>query len=644
MGFDIAQSRAALEATSGPGGWDVEAATEVLLEEQRVEERAEEELRGRREAERVARGEVENGGERRRRGEERRVENRRGGSHTEPVSPQRPRRGASGRDGTPSTDPTAKVQEHAAELLAQASKLGFSVFKSANAYWETGRATIQKRLAEEGLVAGGRGSGSGAASGRPRWMTEEVPTGQDGIELPPTKSQTPTTGSRPRWMTEEDPPEDQPPSAPKPRTRKQHQPTPSPSTPPLFQDSDTEDQDPVLLPHPSERKHHPPQPRHPSREPSPQPPPPQIAPIAEYKSPWRRAKASPSPSPAPTPSAPAIPTPTARPSPPTIAPKPKRVSKPRPVRPTLTSQQLSSSTSYKTTGNEMFKVGRFGDAEHSYTLAVDALPEKSLARVTVLNNRASARSKVGNENGVVEDCSEVLEILLGTGRGVVGGTGVNAEEDLEEDEVDGVKIKEQFGKALARRAKANEVKEKWVDAEKDWQVLGKARGDGVVRGAGGLKIINEGLGRCRKMLSPSARSTPSASSTSTTPRQPPPVQPKLKPIPTQTSTATVESSTAVQALRTAAEAAATEDDLRLSLKDSVDARIAAWKGGKESNLRALIASLDAVLWPELEWKKVGMHELISEGQVKIRYVRAIAKVHPDKVSPLSFSFPALDFY
>jgi len=55
---------------------------------------------------------------------------------------------------------------------------------------------------------------------------------------------------------------------------------------------------------------------------------------------------------------------------------------------------------------------------------------------------------------------------------------------------------------------------------------------------------------------------------------------------------------------------------------------------KEANIRALIASLETVLWPELGWVKVGMHELVTPSQVKIRYTKAIAKVHPDKVSIL----------
>jgi hypothetical protein len=84
-------------------------------------------------------------------------------------------------------------------------------------------------------------------------------------------------------------------------------------------------------------------------------------------------------------------------------------------------------------------------------------------------------------------------------------------------------------------------------------------------------------------------------------------------------------------LKQANQEAEAEEQARLELKDSVDSRLAAWKNGKETNLRALVASLDTVLWPELGWQKVGMAELVTPNQVKIRYTKAIAKLHPDKV-------------
>ncbi len=61
-----------------------------------------------------------------------------------------------------------------------------------------------------------------------------------------------------------------------------------------------------------------------------------------------------------------------------------------------------------------------------------------------------------------------------------------------------------------------------------------------------------------------------------------------------------------------------------------------WKQGKENNLRALLASLDMVLWSELGIVKCNMSDLVTPSQVKVRYMKTIAKIHPDKVRPISF--------
>ena len=63
----------------------------------------------------------------------------------------------------------------------------------------------------------------------------------------------------------------------------------------------------------------------------------------------------------------------------------------------------------------------------------------------------------------------------------------------------------------------------------------------------------------------------------------------------------------------------------------MDAQLLARNDGKETNIRVLNASLKMVLWPELGWQKVGMAEVVTPSQVKVRYTKAIAKLHPDKV-------------
>ncbi|PHH86012.1 hypothetical protein CDD83_10879 [Cordyceps sp. RAO-2017] len=84
-------------------------------------------------------------------------------------------------------------------------------------------------------------------------------------------------------------------------------------------------------------------------------------------------------------------------------------------------------------------------------------------------------------------------------------------------------------------------------------------------------------------------------------------------------------------MRSANQAAAREEDEKFALADRVDAAVSAWRDGKRDNLRALLGSLDRVLWEGSGWKKVGMHELVMANKVKVIYMRAIAKTHPDKL-------------
>jgi hypothetical protein len=59
-------------------------------------------------------------------------------------------------------------------------------------------------------------------------------------------------------------------------------------------------------------------------------------------------------------------------------------------------------------------------------------------------------------------------------------------------------------------------------------------------------------------------------------------------------------------------------------------RLHRYKPSEATNICALIAGLETVLWPELGWQKVGMAKLISPGQVKVRCTKAISKLYPDK--------------
>ncbi|KAH7306793.1 hypothetical protein KP509_22G030600 [Ceratopteris richardii] len=65
--------------------------------------------------------------------------------------------------------------------------------------------------------------------------------------------------------------------------------------------------------------------------------------------------------------------------------------------------------------------------------------------------------------------------------------------------------------------------------------------------------------------------------------------------------------------------------------EMLDAEIKRWAAGKEGNLRALLSTLQYVLWPECGWQPVSLTDLITAAAVKKVYRKATLCVHPDKV-------------
>ncbi|KAG8702394.1 hypothetical protein FRC08_003507 [Ceratobasidium sp. 394] len=281
--------------------------------------------------------------------------------------------------------------------------------------------------------------------------------------------------------------------------------------------------------------------------------------------------------------------------------------------PPISANALATAKAHRTKGTEAFKLGQFGAAIEAYTIAIDLVPEGHAERVPLFNNRAAARAKAGDASGAIEDCTAALAAI---------GDDFDPKREAPTPEMD---LSAAYLKALRRRAEVLENTEKWKRAREDWEKLVKVGGTWA-----GNKTASDGVqgvGRCKRMEDGGNQPTaqPHAPAAAAKPR------PRPRPAPARTTT----DDSAVRRLKAANAAAEAEGDAKHALKDSVDARIMTWKGGKETNIRALIASLDTVLWPELGWAKVGMHELVTPNQVKVRYVRAIAKVHPDKLNTSS---------
>lgn len=347
-----------------------------------------------------------------------------------------------------------------------------------------------------------------------------------------------------------------------------------------------------------------------------------------YISPARRRRPTPKPEPQPEPEVDlfgpaATNTAAAAPSKPTPASKPSAVPSPRPQAParavpSVSPSALSSSADHRRRGGEAYKRGDFAAAHESYTAALSPLPPNHPIAIIVLCNRSLTALKTGDPKVAVADADHALAII-----GPSQGSG----ESIEMGAGEGLKdMRELFGKALMRKAEALEHMEKWTDAAAVWK-------QAVQAGVGGAVSIR-GRDRCEKTAAPQAAlkaKAPPIRSNAPSAGKAPPAK-SLGNSNQRPALTGATSAEAVKRLRLANAAAEKADDEKFALTDAVEARLTTWKGGKSDNLRALLQSLDGVLWEGAGWKKVGMSDLVMPNKVKIVYMKAIGKVHPDKVS------------
>ncbi|PWY90780.1 hypothetical protein BO70DRAFT_358241, partial [Aspergillus heteromorphus CBS 117.55] len=350
-----------------------------------------------------------------------------------------------------------------------------------------------------------------------------------------------------------------------------------------------------------------------------------------YVSPARRKRPV-APSPAPEPQvdlfeSPA-PTPVQRPRPspapaqsswtsPPSSTLPTRPKAPPRAVPPVSQDALATTHRQRGAAAEAYKRGDYAAAHEAFTAALAPLPDKHPLTIMIRSNRAMTALKIGEPKVAISDADTILE-LIGPAKGE------NESIELGNGEPN-KSMKDFFGKAVMRKAEALENLERWAEAAQIWKLA-------VENGHGGSTSI-QGRNRCEK----AAGIGKPAPKPSTPARRPPAAAPAPKKVSALDdlqgrSTPAGTSFEAVTRLREANQAAERADEEKFALSESVDARLAAWKNGKQDNLRALLGSLDTVLWPESGWKKVNMSELIMPNKVKIQYMKGIAKVHPDKIS------------
>lgn len=493
-----------------------------------------------------------------------------------------------------------------------ASEFGNKLFKSANSIWKASQKQMAKTMADFQQERD---------ASQPKWMSE----GPSGESSRASSQRRPDPRSAAQRATDEaamlDAPREVLPQRPARSNARE-----TPQEPPARDHSITQQTRQRVSPQPAFMDRAPALDKRPTTKLSRQDVEDQSA--QAYVSPARRKRPTPKPEPQPEPEVDLFgPAPT--PAPPraaTTASKPASKSSAAPITrpkapprsvPSVSPVALSSSAAHRKKGGEAFKRGDFAAAHDSYTSALSPLPSTHPIAIIVLCNRALTAIKTGDPKVAVSDADQALAII---------GPGQGANESIELDAGEGVKeMREFFGKALMRKAEALEHMEKWSDAAGVWT-------QAVQAGVGGAISIR-GRDRCEKTASPQTAPKPKAApvrSVAPSAGKAPPAK-GLGNSMQRPALSSATSAEAVKRLRLANAAAEKADDEKFALTDAVDARLTTWKGGKADNLRALLQSLDGVLWEGAGWKKVGMSDLVMPNKVKIIYMKAIGKVHPDKV-------------
>jgi len=300
--------------------------------------------------------------------------------------------------------------------------------------------------------------------------------------------------------------------------------------------------------------------------------------------------------------------------------------KPAPVErqfPPLNPQIEQQVNEIKEKGNAIFKSGDFAHARDLYNEAIKLLPVGHPLTIPLLNNRGACYLKMDSFKPCIEDCTAVLE--------------------LNPNDI----------KATLRRAQAYEALEQLDKAYADYKAV-LSLDPSTLAASQGTQRVTKAKQTLEKSKTEEAKPKPAKEVEISLIHEEAPAKPKA-------SVSTIDLSNSkpgdfsmfenLSSNRPDPEPESAkpfvtqgmnmrqleeqnrkfEDAEREMYQDEVNRKILGWRQRKEDNIRALLSTLNLVLWEGVEWKNVSLAELVTPAQVKVAYMKACNKVHPDKV-------------
>lgn len=254
-------------------------------------------------------------------------------------------------------------------------------------------------------------------------------------------------------------------------------------------------------------------------------------------------------------------------------------------------------------GTASFRSGDYEKAVEHYTTALQVVPETHILRAVLLSNRAAASMKAGDLRGAFDDTEAGIKLLPTRGKGVTID--------------DGTDLGDIWVKLVTRNAQAAENMEKFSAALVSWQLL-------LDNGYASATVL-AAKRRCATALNP--EKVAKASSEAPAPKK----SQRRGWGTTGAAPTSAAGKAALEKVKQQHVQQAEEEKQRELLQDKIGARVDAWKTGHETDLRTLLATLQNVLWSGCDWTPVATADLVVPRKVRIVYMKAVARTHPDKV-------------
>lgn len=264
--------------------------------------------------------------------------------------------------------------------------------------------------------------------------------------------------------------------------------------------------------------------------------------------------------------------------------------------------ELSGYNEFKDRATTLFKAGDYVAAREEYEKSLNSLPQGHALRIVAHSNLVASLLKTGEYKRCISDTDIALKLFPENSQ-LWNQPIPNTEPSRT--------FKDMWSKIVTRRAEAFEHVENYQEALNSYQSL--------IEKSCFNDVIMEGKRRCQKVLNPPESK---------------PAQPTASPRSSREPSASVPAPTknyaSVQRVKDDNRKEEALEAEKAALYDKVFDKVESWKGTKGDDIRHLLANLPQVLtW--CDWKSVTTSELVLPKKVKVTYMKAVAKTHPDKI-------------